>query len=1470
MTVTVRLREKHWSEGVEYLNADERRTRPRRGKESAARHPRQIQSPPPVSMRHSPPVSPFLALPPSTWIASNALAFAIRDAHPVSPGHTLVITRRLVSDWFAATDDERAAVTELVERVKRDLDGATPRPDGYNVGFNAGEAAGQTVMHLHVHVIPRYRGDVPDPRGGVRHVIPGKGNYLAPLPGAPGDHRLATGGVADPFGRHLMPLFDRATDVAIVAAFVQDGGVRRIEGALRRSLGRGARVRLITGDYLEITQVLALQNLLDWQQASAARSDDDLDLGDDDESVPAWAGRFEARVVEVSTLPLPTRSFHPKSWRFEGPDFGVAFVGSSNLSYAALETAVEWNLRVDREHDARAYGRIAEAFERLWTLARPLDAAWIEAYAERARRSDAVLPPGEVEVELLEKPPDPHTVQLEALAALRAARAAGRRRALAILATGLGKTWLAAFDLRQAARTYRRLLHERGEPARVGWFVAGDSDLSGDLVFASVAKLARPGHLARLAALRFDYVVVDEVHHAAARSYRRILAALDPGFLLGLTATPDRTDEADIMGLFDDFVACRADVARGVEVGRLVPFQYFGIKDAIDYTHIPWRNRRFDPDALAAAAQTEARMDTLWRAWHEHPGTRTLVFCCSVAHANYVRAWLRGRGVRVAAVHSGEGSDDREASLLGFSNAELDALCAVDVLNEGVDVPAIDRVVMLRPTESGVIFLQQLGRGLRASEGKTSVTIVDYVGNHRVFLERLRALLALVSREPAKSLRELLETGGQELPSGCSVELELEAKDLLASLFRVGGTDEVERVYRELRATRGVRPTAGELQRMGYLPGRLRERHGSWFGFVRAEGDLTPPEGRALEVAGAFLRDLETTEMTKSFKAVTLEALLDDDALRDGLALEALARRSHAILRRSPELFNDISEEVRFDAIDDTNVARWVAYWRKNPIAAWTQPRAERRPWFRLDADRFVLDLEIEDGIANPLAQLVRELVDWRLAQYRARKRLGAASPEGFSCKLTWNRRDPILKLPSRDRATVPEGDTDVRLSDGSVWQFRFAKEFCNVARPVGSDRNQLPDLLRRWFGPRAGHPGTAFEVRFHASPDGLWIEPVQAGAAATPEPRRAIVAYPDLRAAAGHAGASVDALEAEHVVLPVDANDPDLFAVRVAGTSMEGGKEALHDGDWAVMRLARSASADALAGRVVLVQVPGEAFGSQYQIKRLVRRDGTLVLASDNPAGPTVTPDERMVAIARLEQAIRPEDLAPPVGSVLADAQLAAAFGLDELLAKTGRYGGHLFAFIDAKGLLVAPDRLGVPIADRRPGETAFALARRADGAWRYLGVARRSDDDATWAVPEVDFATWRAWGEGREASRRLPEGALARAQQMATAILSLDARDRWIEQAGPRRARVVGEAPRGGLRIDGGEGGFAERTVSLTDLAWVAAADDDVRAHGGLLDEERVNRLRYLDGTPKGSTRWIDMGWAIAAWSKARALVR
>ena len=1416
--------------------------------------------------------SPFLEIPDSSHVASNELCFAIRDRYPVSEGHTLVIPRRLIGTWFEATPEERTAIFALVDEVKAQLDEELS-PDGYNVGFNAGEAAGQTVMHLHVHVIPRYRNDMDDPRGGVRHVIPSKGNYLKSA------EPLATGGGSDPFARHVMPLMARAEDIAIVAAFVQLSGLERIRPELEDALHRGARVRLLTGDYLGITQVEALEALVDWMAARAVPEDDDS------EGELIEPGQLAVRVVETRELPTRSRSFHPKSWRFEGPGFAAAYVGSSNLSYAALGSGIEWNLRVDRDRDAVAYRRVKEAFEALWKAARVLDRAWVEDYARRARERPAPLPPGELLEQEVRPVPTPHGAQDTALAKLREARAEGRSRSLVVFATGLGKTLVSALDyaqlweemsrpkpprllflahrrelLLQAAGAFRALLRERGADATVGWFAESSAELHADLVFASVAKLAREPHLSALRAERFDYVVVDEVHHAAADSYRRILDALGDAFVVGLTATPERADGADIVGLFDDHVAHRAGIAEGIELGRLVPFHYFGVKDTIDYEHIPWRNRRFDPQVLTEAAETEARTETLWRAWAEHPGDRTLVFCCSITHANFVRDWLKERGVEARAIHSDPSADERTQSLEALGEGTVAAVCAVDVLNEGVDVPSVDRVVMLRPTESGVVFLQQLGRGLRADPetGKESLTVIDFVGNHRTFVDRLRRLFSLGAGGGTQDLRRTLEGEAPEgLPPGCSVDIELEAKELLSRLFRSDGADEVERVYRELVAAREERPRAGELYRMGYSVRPLRKRHGGWFDFVADQDGLTAEEAAAREAARSFLRELETTAMTKSFKMVTLQALIEHDALLDGMAVDELAKRAHRILRRDPVLLEDVPEGMR----GPDPGKEWVRYWRKNPIAAWTRSKKSGRGWFRIEDGRFVPSSNTDPETAEALSRMVTELVDLRLAQYRRRNDAQRAA-ESFSCKVTWNKRDPILKLPSRSRHDVPKGEVDVRLEDGSVWVFRFAKEFCNVARPAGAERNQLPDLLRGWFGPSAGNPGTSFRVRFEAGPDGWTVRP-ETHAQVIALPRRAIPAYPDLRAAAGHAPAATIAEEATAVELPLSERSRDLFAVRVAGSSMDGGRTPMRDGDWAVFRTARGASPTSVQGRVALVQVPTDGDGHGYQIKRVIRRGEGWRLESDNPDGPDIAADESMVVIARLERSFQPESLAPEPGAKLTEGELAGAFGLDELEARDGHFGAHRFIFLEEKGRLVTPSHVlgsGRP----SPGETVYVLAKVAGEEWSYLGVGRWEEDTQRWRIPEVDLATWRALGKGRGVSRPLPPGALSDAQEVVDALMKRPPEERWIEQDG-RRAIITEVSARGGLRIEGEMGAFEPRTVSLKDLGWVGVARRDVEEQGGRLDEARVNRLRYLEGTPKASTRYIDTGWAIAAWERA-----
>ena len=254
--------------------------------------------------------SPYLSIPTSEWLLANDSSFVVADLFPVSPGHALVVPRRMIATWWEATDQERADMLALVDEVKRKLD-AELRPDGYNVGFNEGAAAGQTVGHLHIHVIPRYHGDTPDPRGGVRHVIPGKGTYLQPQAGpyalVDGQDRL----LRDDLLRCLRdPRFDH---VDLLVSFVMKSGLEQVYGGLLDALDRGATVRVLTTDYLTVTDADALARLLDLA---------------------------ELRTEAVSTRVFrdPATSFHPKAYLFSSADGAVAatFVGSNNLSASGI------------------------------------------------------------------------------------------------------------------------------------------------------------------------------------------------------------------------------------------------------------------------------------------------------------------------------------------------------------------------------------------------------------------------------------------------------------------------------------------------------------------------------------------------------------------------------------------------------------------------------------------------------------------------------------------------------------------------------------------------------------------------------------------------------------------------------------------------------------------------------------------------------------------------------------------------------------------------------------------------------------------------------------------------------------------------------------------------------------------------------------------------------------------------------
>ena len=1176
--------------------------------------------------------SPFLKRPESEWLSSNDLAFTIFDGFPVSSGHALVVTKRVVETWFDASPEEQAAVMDLVNRTKAILDvRLKPRPDGYNVGFNAGSSAGQTVPHLHVHIIPRYRGDVVDPRGGVRHVIPGKGNYLKKPENfeSPRGVHMATGHPDDPLWRRIEPRVQTATEIDLLASFVQPSGLDLIQSALFFALQTGARVRILVGDYLYITDPDALRRLLAW-----------MDLAKEE----CFKGSFEVRLAEIKLLRASPSSFHPKAWRIADQAGGLIVVGSSNISKPALETGIEWNLVGNIAPSEKLHTELLNAFASLWGQSTILTAPLVQQYASLAFKARQLVVQPESK-DLRAEPKSPRPWQEKALESLARVRAEGLRRALIAVATGLGKTWLAAFDavclgdqlkrrprvlvvahraeiLTQAEATFRTALNSKWENTRVAWYLGSASDMAGDLVVASVQKLSRPEGLEKLFSEKFDYAVIDEVHHAEAPSYRKVLARLQASFTLGLTATPERADGVDVAGLFDDVLAWQATIGNGIEEGSLVPFHYIGLKDNIDFQQIPWRSGRFDPGALEEKVENSERMERLWKAWSAQAGSRTLVFCCSKRHALFSRDWLRRRGVRVAAVFSGGGGDSRGESLGDFVEGKLEALCAVDLFNEGLDVPAVDRVVMLRPTESKVIFLQQLGRGLRSADGKSQLTIIDFVGNHRIFASRLIHLFSMGGKSCNwADLDAWFKGKPLELPPNCLVDVELVARDVLQKLLPTGGHAAAE-AYRAMRDELLRRPTMTELFHRGYLPSTIRAHHGTWFGFVAGEGDLSAPEQAVAKSFCDWLRMLEATALNKSYKMVVLRVLLDNDAFWTGMPIEPLAAACREFLLSHPSLRHDVGPTKEFPNHATAPIEQWAAWWLEWPLSRWMDNQAKRR-WFELRDGKFVPAFTCAAEAQADFESLTGELVDYRLAQY-TRTRLaesGPDAPSSFLAKVTHSGRRPILLLPSIEELPGrPLGAVEVKLPDGAVWIFRFVRIACNVAGPKGTDGNRLGNLMRDWFGPDAGIPGTGYKVIFKHSVEGWSVSPAKASFAtkqSTPQVLPApvesscidlvqspelserytcLVPVYNLEAAAGLWGPETQPEEAGWTDASRFKPRQGMFVVKVRGRSME---PKIPDGSWCLFRKCSPGSRE---GKIVLVQFSGisEAeYGGRYTVKK-------------------------------------------------------------------------------------------------------------------------------------------------------------------------------------------------------------------------------------------------------------------------------
>lgn len=586
-----------------------------------------------------------------------------------------------------------------------------------------------------------------------------------------------------------------ADHVDLLCAFIRFAGVRVIKEQLAELRDHDVPLRIITTTYRGVTERRALDLLV-------------RELG---------------AQVKVSYDTNSTR-LHAKAWlikRNSGYDTG--FIGSSNLSATALLDGLEWNVRISSVATPTLIRKFDATFETYWNdpsfedYDPDHDGERFDAAVRRAG-SDGSAPL----ISGLDVHARPHQLlMLEALAAERVLH--DRHRNLLIAATGTGKTVVAALDyralcsesghrptllfvahrkeiLQQALRTYREVLSD-GSFGEL--LVGGQQPSAWNHVFASVQSLTA-AKIHGLPTDAYDVVVIDEFHHAAAPSYRALLDHLQPSELLGLTATPERTDGFDVRDFFDGRAAYELRLWDALDQDLLCPFHYYGVADNVDLSRVEWRRGGYAPESLDQVytgndARTRLVLNAIDDRVAEPARMRALGFCVSVAHAEYMAAAFSRAGISSVSVTGGTSSEERAVALDGLRTGNLQVIFTVDVFNEGVDVPSLDTILLLRPTESATLFQQQLGRGLRRADGKAVLTVLDFIGQQRRefrFADKFRVLTGA----PTRDIERQVDEGFGFLPSGAQIVLDDVSREIVLANIKQSVRGSKAEQVRELRS----------------------------------------------------------------------------------------------------------------------------------------------------------------------------------------------------------------------------------------------------------------------------------------------------------------------------------------------------------------------------------------------------------------------------------------------------------------------------------------------------------------------------------------------------------------------------------------------------------------------------------------------------------------------------------------------
>lgn len=778
-----------------------------------------------------------------------------------------------------------------------------------------------------------------------------------------------------------------AESVDIIVSFLMESGVKMIVKDLEKALRRGAKIRILTGNYLGITQPSALYMIK-------------RELGDQ---------------IDLRFYNEQNRSFHPKSYIFHYKNYSEIYVGSSNISRSALTSGIEWNYRFRSDSDLESYEKFFGTFEDLfYNHSIVIDDEELKRYSKNWHRPAVAKDLDRYDVEADDKDLnvrvmyEPRGAQIEALCALEHTRREGAKRALVVAATGVGKTYLAAFD----SKSFKRVLfvahrEEILKQAAVSFYNVRNSDDYGffngtekstdrSVIFASVATLGRSEYLNERYFSKdyFDYIVVDEFHHSVNNQYRRIVEYFKSEFLLGLTATPERMDGKNIYEICDYNVPYEISLKSAINKGMLVPFHYYGIYDNTDYSGIHIVRGKYDEkDLNETYIGNVYRHDLIYKYYRKYGSKRALGFCCSREHADEMAQEFCKRGIPSVAVYSNSNSEyaeERSEAINKLTDGEIRVIFSVDMFNEGVDIPSVDMVMFLRPTESPIVFLQQLGRGLRKSKGKEYLNVLDFIGNY----------------EKAGSVRYLL-TGSSKLergsydpadrsnfPDDCQIDFDMRLIDLFSEMDkkRLKLKDKIVNEYFRVKGLLEKAPSRLEL--FTYMEDDVYQKavtHSKenpfkrYLDFKNGINELSDDEKEIYHgIGNEFINLTENTSMSKVYKMPVLMAFYNHGKILMQVTEQQLLDSWKEFFSTGTN-WKDLESEISYESFIAISDKEHIKKIIQMPVHF----LLESGKGFFIKKDGCVLALrdELKDVVGNPVfVEQMKDVIDYRTMDYYQRR----------------------------------------------------------------------------------------------------------------------------------------------------------------------------------------------------------------------------------------------------------------------------------------------------------------------------------------------------------------------------------------------------------------------------------------------------------------------------------------------------